>query len=84
MPGRYGESQHFDIAQYSIDFSMLHRHMAAIEALGSVNWRATAPAALRLFFPELPFSRGSFRTRLGVCFCARRRIYCEFENHNDF
>jgi hypothetical protein len=55
----------YDAAQQSVDNPMLHRHMAAIGALGSVNRRAfwPAPAALRLFFPELPFSRGSFRTR---------------------
>jgi len=29
----------YDAAQYSIDFPMLHRHMARIGTLGSVNRR---------------------------------------------
>ena len=81
MRGGNGESHDFDAAQYSIDFFMLQRHMAAIEALGSVNRHELAPAALRLFFPELPFSRGSFRTRLGAPFCARAVAYIASLNY---
>jgi len=32
-------SKDYRAAQHLIDFPLLHRHMAAIEAHGSVNWR---------------------------------------------
>jgi hypothetical protein len=32
-------SKDYRLAQDSIDFARFHRHLAAIEAHGSVNWR---------------------------------------------
>src|SRR5690606_7875498 len=70
-------------AQHSIDFCSRSSHLPAIEAHSSVNRQNTAPAAFRSF-PELPFSRGSFRTRLDACVLRpRRRIYCELKTTHD-
>jgi hypothetical protein len=44
--------QDFTAAQQKIDFSSLHCHMAAIEALGSVNWRSNRPGRTSVVFPR--------------------------------
>jgi hypothetical protein len=62
--------QDYAAAQQKIDFRPLLRHIAGIEAPCSVNWRHKSPRLrfgpgpqVGVPFPELPFSRGSFRTR---------------------